>query len=179
MGQRAYNKLVVFDFAKTLDNGHGWYDGLVDEVESLHANGWKMAIISLSPEAEIGASLQSKMLSCGTPLTKIFDPIAGIKALTAINSGEPNKTTKAVMEHILAVTGIDKEHTVVVGDAFTEQILANNTSTKFLHAGWGDPTKEGLQMGVSSNLLSQEDVDNAHSIQRVSQLQASLEGAFK
>ena len=171
------NKLAIFDFSRTLANGAGEvYPGIVEEIKQLKANGWKLAVVSMSPDEEIAEDLGRVPAEPGKSLHGMFDIVVGSDTLKLINGGNADKTSRNVSNHVLAATGSSPSRAVVVGDAFTELLMAKNARMGYLHAGWDDPDKEGLRMVLGLGVpIDEVDVEMAQSIPQVAQINDRLE----
>ena len=175
-------KLAIFDFSRTICGNEGVYDGLVDQVKTLRENGWQVAIASLAPLQEMKDEMQRIPAEPGKSMYDLFHPIIGQEALKAINAGKADKTSRETAREIILATGASRSHTVVVGDAFTELLLAKNNGLKYLHAGWDDRNKDGLRCVCfegSDVDISEVDVEVAQSIPCVSQISDRLEAVLE
>lgn len=174
-------KLVIFDFSSTLAGKDGVYHGMVDQLQELKANGWTLAIASLASRDEIVQELDEVFTDEGKPMTSLFDDHIygsddGKKSLRKFNSGRAIKHSKETVNGILRDTGADRRQTIVVGDAFTELLMARNGHLKYLHAGWDDRAKQGLSCAVGLDAgIDEVDVAMAQSVPAVEQLSDRLE----
>lgn len=174
-------KVAIFDFSRTLAGSKGVYEGMAEQIVELREKGYKVALVSLAPRKEIYEELAAVPAKPGESLYQQFDPVIGSEGLQMINGGRADKTSRNVVNHVLAATGGTARNTVVVGDAFTELLMAKNGRLKYLHAGWDDPDKEGLKLGVDLDELDYDavDVEMAESIPRVEQIALRIEAALE
>lgn len=181
MDQQGKNTLVIFDYSNTIAGSRGVYDGIVEQVKELKAKGYEVAIASLAPLAEMKDELSMIPAGNGQSMFHLFNPVIGSEALRAFNNGKADKTSVETGREILAATNASRRQTIVIGDAFTEFLLAKNNGFHYLHAGWGDRDKTGLKMAVfegSDVPITQEDVDNAQSIPTVDQISLRVEAVL-
>jgi len=181
MQQQRKNTLIIFDYSNTIAGSGGVYSGILEQVKELKAKGYQVGIASLAPFNEMKDELS--MINAGTNqnMFQLFNLVIGSEALKAFNNGKADKTSVETGREILAAADASRRQTIVIGDAFTEFLLAKNNGFHYLHAGWADRDKSGLQMVVfegSDVPITQDDVDNAQSIPTVDQISLRVEAVL-
>ena len=123
-------KVAIFDFSRTLAGSKGVYEGMAEQIVELREKGYKVALVSLAPLEEIKNELSMVPAKPGESLFDQFHPVIGSEALRAINLGKADKMSREVVLEVMLATGGNARQSVVVGDSFTELLMAKNNNLK-------------------------------------------------
>lgn len=186
-------KLLIFDFNGTLEGRGKLYPGVGDMLKKLHESGeYAMAIVSNGDSRSIKKILQresDEACAKGTVnYEQYFDVIMGAAEIAKANKGVTDKTNPKVVDAILEECSyhlkenetINPHNGAVIGDSWSEHLLAKRNGMGFVYAGWHDiannePVKSGLMLIPASedsgNIgITKNDISEAFTAERVSEL---------
>ena len=117
------------------------YEGIPALIAELHARGIRLAVASNKFQAG------TEKLIRGLFPTIPFDPIFGQRPEV------PLKPDPAVVEEILALTGIAREEVLYVGDSGVDIMTAKAASVRAVGVTWGFRSREELLEAGAENLI--------------------------
>lgn len=136
-------------YGKTLFNNSKPYDGIIELVNTLKTQGFRLAVVTNKPDVN-AHQMVNHFFSAGT-----FDIISGQQ------DGVPTKPHPAQVEKALASMGVANTQTIFVGDSNTDIKTAKNSKMLSIGVDWGfrgekELIKEGADFIAyeSSDILS-------------------------
>ena len=109
------------------------YEGIVELVEELAAQGCRLAIAS------------NKFQAGTDKLIKKFFPTIDFVMVCGNREGVPLKPDTALVDLILDAAGVEREHCVMVGDSAVDILTAERAGIHSVGVSWGFRSREELQ----------------------------------
>lgn len=122
------------------------YDGVPQLLQTLHARGYKLALITNKPEGQAKNVMET--LLPGAPL----DVVWGQQPPFAV------KPDPAVYHHVCSLLGVKAEETLYCGDSDVDILFAHNAGAKGLGCLWGFRGEEELRT-AGADVLSKKPLE--------------------
>ena len=116
------------------------YDGIPALFEALHADGWKLAVLS-NKQDDMVKNLSLQTLPVGT-----------VDAAQGVVPGKPTKPDPYLVNRVCERLGVQPEECVMIGDSDVDVATARNAGMRHIGVTWGYRNEETLRAQGATHL---------------------------